>query len=111
MARCDQGYRCDVCGRDVESLAESALYLRYLLGETPVERLHLESERHLSCEPERAQYIVDPRFEPVAIDGPFAKAALDPDYVHAEEERVSAAWRRLRDLPDLGLSILDYPLS
>ena len=28
MARCDQGYLCDVCGQDVEAITESDLYLR-----------------------------------------------------------------------------------
>ena len=36
MARCDQGYLCEVCGRDVEAITESDLYLRYVLGEVPI---------------------------------------------------------------------------
>src|SRR5262249_26300165 len=28
MARCEQGYRCDVCGQEVEAINESDLYLR-----------------------------------------------------------------------------------
>ena len=37
MARCEQGYLCDVCGQDVGEITESDLYLRYLLGEVPPE--------------------------------------------------------------------------
>ena len=33
MARCDQGYLCDVCGEEVESIRESDLYLRFVTGE------------------------------------------------------------------------------
>src|SRR5437660_390556 len=40
MAKCDEGYRCDVCGRDVEAITDSELYLRYVLGEVPLEQLH-----------------------------------------------------------------------
>jgi tetratricopeptide (TPR) repeat protein len=42
MARCDEGYRCEVCGRDVEAVTDSDLYLRYVLGEVPLDRLHLQ---------------------------------------------------------------------
>ena len=111
MAKCDEGYRCDVCGRDVEAVTDSELYLRYVLGEVPLERLHLHPERHVRCNPAVAQYVVDPRFEPVACSGPFDKALLDPDYVRAEERRVSRGWRRLQAIPTLGLSIAEYPLA
>ena len=33
MAKCDEGYRCEVCGRDVEAVTDSDLYLRFVLGE------------------------------------------------------------------------------
>ena len=51
MAKCDEGYRCEVCGRDVEVITESDLYLRFILGEVPLELLHRLSERHLRCNP------------------------------------------------------------
>jgi len=111
MARCDEGYRCEVCGRDVEAITESDLYLRYVLGEVPLERLHRSPERHVRCNPALAQYIIEAGFEPVACDGPFAKAGLDPEFVRAEEERVSRGWRRLQALPHLGLTIAEYPLT
>src|SRR3954467_9205013 len=109
MAKCDEGYRCDVCGRDVEAVTESDLYLRYVLGEVTLEWLHRTPERHIRCNPAVAQYIVDARFEPVACDGPFGKANLDQAFVAAEEERVTRGWRRLQAIPTLGLTIAEYP--
>src|SRR6516225_2142176 len=69
--KCDEGYACEVCGRDVESIVDSDLYLRYVLSEVPLERLHVQRERHIRCNPSLAQFIVDERFEPVACKGPF----------------------------------------
>ena len=111
MAKCDEGYRCEVCGRDVEAVTESDLYLRYVLGEVPLELLHKLPERHIRCDPAIAQYIVDDRFEPVTCDGPFAKVNLDPAFVAGEEARVTRGWRRLQAIPSLGLTIAEYPLS
>lgn len=111
MARCDEGYLCEVCGADVAAITESDLYLRYVLGEVPLERLHLQPERHIRCNPALAQYIVDGGFEPVVCDGPFAKAFLDAAFVAAEEARVTRAWRRLQAIPKLGLTIPEYPLA
>lgn len=110
MARCEQGYLCEVCGRDVENITDSDLYLRYVLGEVPAEELHLRRERHLRCNPELAQYIVDPDFAPARCEGFFAKELLDAAYVAAEEARVTRGWRRLREAPALGLPITEYPL-
>jgi hypothetical protein len=111
MAKCDEGYRCDVCGRDVEEIVTSDLYLRYVLGEVPLERLHLLPERHIRCSPALAQYIVDPAFAPVACPGAFDKSLLDREFVADEERRVSRGWRRLQAIPTLGLTIAEYPLS
>jgi hypothetical protein len=111
MAKCDEGYRCEVCGRDVEAVTESDLYLRFVLGEVPLELLHRLPERHLWCNPALAQYIVHPDFPPVACDGPFAKQHMDVAYVAAEEARVTRGYRRLLAIPSLGLSVPEYPLS
>jgi len=111
MAKCDEGYRCEVCGRDVEAIPESDLYLRFVLGEVPLEMLHQLPERHIACNPAVAQYILDPAFLPVTCDGPFSKATLDPEYVRAEEVRVTRGWRRLQAIPTLGLAVPEYPLS
>jgi hypothetical protein len=110
MARCEEGYRCDVCGGDVEAITDSDLYLRYVLGEVPPEQLHIFPERHVRCNPATAQYIVDPGFEPVHCPSLFGKENLDPAEVAVQEARVTRAWRRLQDLPRLGLPILEYPL-
>jgi hypothetical protein len=110
MARCEQGYLCEVCGQDVGEITESDLYLRYVLGEVPPEQLHLARERHVRCNPALAQYVVDPAFPPVRCEGPFAKDTLDPEYVAGEEARVTRGWRRLQELPALGLPIIEYPL-
>jgi hypothetical protein len=111
MAKCDEGYRCEVCGRDVEAIPESDLYLRYVLGEVPLEMLHRLPERHITCNPALAQYIVDPDFSSVRCEGPFSKAVFEAAYVRSEEDRVTRGWRRLQAIPTLGLTVPEYPLS
>jgi len=111
MARCEQGYLCQICGLEVAEITDSDLYLRYVLGETPPEQLHLLPELHIRCNPSMAQYIADPAFPPVVCDGPFAKSFLDASYVAEEEARVTRGWHRLQELPSLGIPIIDYPLS
>jgi hypothetical protein len=108
--KCDEGYACEVCGRDVEAIADSDLYLRYVLGEVPLDRLHVQRERHIRCNPALAQFIVDVRFTPIDCAGPFAKANLDSEFVAAEEMRVTRGWGRLQEIPTLGLTIAEYPL-
>jgi hypothetical protein len=110
MARCDQGYLCDVCGQDVEQITESDLYLRYVLGEVSPLALPRERERHIRCNPALAQYIVDPAFARASCAGVFAKATLDSTFVREQEERVTRAWRRLQEIPALGIPITEYPL-
>src|SRR4051794_5748858 len=110
MAKCDEGYRCDVCGADVEAITESDLYLRYVLGEVPLEMMHRLPERHIRCNPGVAQYIVHADFPPVACEGDFAKAAFDAEYVRAEEARVTAGWARLQAIPLAGLALPEYPI-
>lgn len=110
MARCEQGYLCDVCGQDVEQITESDLYLRYVLGEVSPLALPKERERHIRCNPAMAQYIVDPAFEQARCEGVFAKEALDPAFVREQEERVTRAWRRLQQIPTAGVAITEYPL-
>jgi hypothetical protein len=111
MARCEQGYLCEVCGRDVEAIIESDLYLRYVLGEVPIFQLHQLRERHIRCNPATAQYIVDPGFEPVICDGPFDKRTFESESVAAEEKRVTRGWRRLQEIPTLGVALDEYPLK
>ena len=111
MARCDEGYLCDVCGGEVKNIIESDLYLRYVLGEIDSRALLSGSERHIRCNPTQAQFIVDPAFDPVVVDGPFNKAELDVESVRQQEELVTRGWRRLREVHRLGLPISESPLS
>lgn len=109
MARCDEGYRCEVCGGDVESIIESDLYLRYVLREVAVDELHRLPERHIRCNPVLAQFIVDHDFSPVECPGVFNKTLLMPSDQKSEEARVTKAWRRLRQVSILGIPIAEYP--
>jgi hypothetical protein len=110
MVGCEQGYLCDVCGEEVEQIIDSDLYLRYVLGEVSPLELPTLRERHIRCNPATAQYIVDPAFPPVRCEGPFAKEGLDAAFVAEQEERVTRAWRRLQQIPTLGIPITEYPL-
>ncbi len=64
---------------EVETIDDSDLYLRYVIGEIDPETLHSSQERHLRCNPTLAQFIVADGFEPVVVEGYFGKAQLDPD--------------------------------
>lgn len=110
MAKCDEGYLCDVCGQDVALLTQSDLYLRYIVGLLDPEVLHTTPERHIRCNPELAQYIVADDFEPVFREGPFDKRKLDPTFVLQQEKLISRGWRRLNELATLDVPIIDYPL-
>jgi hypothetical protein len=111
MTKCEEGYLCDVCGRDVEEMTDSDLYLRYVIGLVDPETLHTTRERHVRCNPVLAQFIVDGDFDRVEVEGPFDKRTLDPAYVRQREILVTRGWRRLREVCGKeGLTILDYPL-
>lgn len=110
MAKCDEGYLCEVCGKDVGAITDSDLYLRYVIGMIDPEVLHTTPDRHLRCNPSLAQYVVDGRFNAVFCEGPFDKRSLDHAYVAAREELVTRGWRRLREVKKLGLPIVEYPL-
>jgi hypothetical protein len=110
MAKCEEGYLCDVCGGDVEGVTDSDLYLRYVIGMVDPESLHTTRERHIRCNPALAQFIVTDEFEPMSVDGDFDKRRLDPAYVKQRETLVTRGWRRLREVAGIDLPILDYPL-
>ena len=111
MAKCEEGYLCHVCGQDVEAITESDLYLRFVIGRIDPETLHTARERHIRCNPLLAQFIVDDRFAPVVVDGPFDKRTLDTAYVHQEETLVTRGWRRLQEVGGTDLPIVEYPLA
>lgn len=111
MAKCEEGYLCEVCGQDVAALADSDLYLRYVIGQVDPETLHTSRERHIRCNPTLAQFIVADDFAPpVVVEGPFDKRRLDPAFVRDQETLVTRGWRRLHELSDPTLTIHDYPL-
>ena len=111
MAKCEEGYLCDVCEKDVENITESDLYLRFVIGMVDPETLHTQSERHVRCNPSLAQFIVDEEFSPVQIDNEFDKRTLDESFVQARETLVTRGWRRLQELAKSDLAIHEYPLE
>ena len=111
MARCDEGYLCEVCGSPVDEINESDLYLSFVIGELPASALTVESERHVRCNPVQAQFIVDERFEAMAVEGPFDKRQLDAEDVVRREDLVTRGWQRLQEVAVEGLAIDDYRLE
>jgi len=110
MAKCEEGYLCEVCGQDVAEMTDSDLYLRYVIGLLDPEVLHTTRERHIRCNPTLAQFIVDDGFAPVTADAAFDKRLLDRTYVREQESLVTRGYRRLKEIAALDLPILDYPL-
>lgn len=110
MAKCDEGYLCEICGEDVAHLSDSDLYLRFVIGMIDPETLHTTKERHIRCNPALAQFIVDDDFQPVVIEGEFDKRRLDPKFVAERAQLVTRGWRRLREIRRAGLPITEYPL-
>jgi len=111
MASCDQGYLCDVCQDEVESLSESELYLRYVIGEIQARALLTTPERHIRCDPYIAQFIQDERFSPVVYSGAFSKEALDAEEAARLTDLYTRGWQRLQEVQALGLPISEYPLK
>ena len=111
MAKCDEGYLCAVCSKDVASVTDSDLYLRYVIGLVDPEMLHSTPERHIRCNPCLAQFIVAPDFEPVIVEGEFSKTQLDADYVTERESLVTRGYQRLFEVKKMAdTSILEFPL-
>lgn len=113
MAKCDEGYLCEVCGKEVEQLSDSALYLQFVIGWIDPETLHTRRECHLRCNPALAQFIDDESFSPaVHIDGDFDRRQLDKDFADSRQELVTRGYARLRELQTRrrGLTVSDYPL-
>jgi len=112
MAKCDEGYRCEVCGADVTSIVDSDLYLRYVIGELDPETLHTSPERHIRCNPVLAQFIDAVDFQPVKAEGEFSKSLLDHDYVRQRSELVTRGYRRLQQIAatEGDRDVTEYPL-
>ena len=111
MAKCEEGYLCDICGGDVEEITESDLYLRFVIGLIDPETLHTTKERHIRCDPVLAQFIVADDFESMQVEGDFDKRKLDAAFVEYREDLVTRGWRRLRELTSLNVPIAEYPLQ
>ena len=111
MAKCDQGYLCDVCGDEVEDITDSDLYLRYVTGEVQARELMTARERHLRCNPTLSQFIVDPEFAPVVVEGVFDKRLFDPADNARREDLVTRGWKRLQIVRSLKIPISEYPLD
>ena len=111
MAKCDEGYICSVCGKDVEDVLQSELYLRYVIGQIDPELLHTTPEKHIRCNPTLAQFIVDEKFDPVVLDDDFSKRHLDQSFVAEQERLVTRGWHRLHEIKTFeDVSILEFPL-
>ena len=110
MAKCDEGYLCEVCGGDVAAITDSDLYLRYVIGAIDPEVLHTAAERHLRCNPALAQYVVDERFAPLVCEGDFDKRRLDQQFVREREILITRGYQRLHEVAGSDLPIIDYPL-
>jgi hypothetical protein len=110
MAGCERGYLCVVCGQEVEEIDDSELYLRYVLGDADWDVLNRSPERHIRCNPILAQFIQTEDFAGIELAGAFSRAELDPDFVRAEEARVTRGYLRLRELKTAGLPLSEYPL-
>lgn len=110
MAKCDEGYLCELCGLEVEGLVESDLYLRYVIGMIDPETLHTTRERHIRCNPALAQFIVSEEYEAIRPEADFDKVHLDPTFVTEREDLVTRGWQRLRELRGADLPITEYPL-
>jgi hypothetical protein len=111
VAKCEEGYLCEVCGEEVADITVSDLYLRFVIGMLDPETLHTAPERHIRCNPVLAQFIVDDAFEPVVVEGDFDKRLLDPQSVQTKEMLVTRGWRRLQELAGAEeLPLTEYPL-
>jgi len=110
MAKCDEGYLCDVCGAAVEDLADSDLYLGFVIGEISVDQLPHRAERHIRCNPTVAQFIVHETFPLVEVEGMFDKRKMDTQSVVDREAQVTSGWLRLQHVVELNLPIDAYPL-
>ena len=110
MAKCDEGYLCEVCGQEVETIVDSDLYLRFIIGLLDPEMLHTTKERHIRCNPALAQFIVADDFAPIAVEGEFDKGKLDPVFVKQREMLFTRGWRRLHQVASLDVPIIEYPL-
>ena len=113
MARCEQGYLCEVCREEVASISDSDLYLRFVIGEIPNSRLLSAPERHIRCNPVLAQFIEHPDFTAVTIEGDFDKRLFPAADTQQRTSVVTRGWLRLQELAaqPQTLPLSQYPLE
>jgi len=113
MAKCDEGYLCEVCGEEVEGLIESALYLQYVIGWIDPETLHTRRECHLRCNPALSQFIDDAGFTPVVVEGELDRRTLDPVFAQERAALVTRGYVRLREIHKRrkNVTVAEYPLE
>jgi hypothetical protein len=114
MAQCDSGYLCSICGEPVAEIHESALYLRFVMGQVHPDALWTEPEQHLGCRPDLAQHIREEEFLAYFDGLEMSESTLDRVRLpEAERSRrddlITRAYERLLTLPG-GRHVLDYPL-
>lgn len=113
MAKCEEGYLCEVCGGDVELLRDSALYLQLIIGWLDPETLHTRRECHLRCAPALAQFIDHPTFTPpVVVEGEFGRAQLDQQFAAQRTALVTRGFLRLCEIDAMRErpAVIDYLL-
>lgn len=113
MAKCEEGYLCEVCGHDVENLRDSGLYLQFILGWIDPETLHTRREIHIDCLPALAQFIDDTNYpRPLEVPPEFHREHLDAQFVRQRTEQVSRAYQRLRELDQMSQrpAVIEYLL-
>ncbi len=113
MAKCDEGYLCAVCGREVKRLIDSSLYLQYVIGWIGPEALHRTPDVHLRCNPSLAQFIDSSDFQPpILCEGQFDRRVLDVESAAERTQLVTQGYRRLRELQrNRSIPIQQYPIS
>jgi len=111
MAKCDEGYLCEVCGEAVDEIVDSDLYLRFVIGQVAESELTKSPERHIRCNPVQAQFIVHEDFVPVVVDGPFDKRLLDEEHVRQQEDLITRGWLRICEVTGSGVPVSEYPLK
>lgn len=110
MAKCDEGYLCQICGEEVSGITQSDLYLRYVIGLVDPETLHLQQERHIKCNPNLAQFIDVDGFRDLTAEEGFEKENLDAEFVAQRTRLLTRGFERLLELRKNDLPITAYPL-
>ena len=111
MAKCDEGYLCDVCGQDVAELTDSDLYLRYIIGLLDPEVLHTTKRAPHPLQPDARPVHRRRRFRAGRRRRPVRQTPARPQRSSANRKRlITRGWHRLKEVASLGIPIIEYPL-